>query len=852
MNPQHVVSIVIRSMGRPELNLALKSVAAQNYPHLDVIVVDATGGRHPALPPIPWKPGHTVRLVSNGKRLYRPQAGNLGLDSIRGDFFCFLDDDDTYEPQHVSALIDEARHHPQALLLYARANLLKSDNSVEKLFGMPFNRAILFHGPIMFWQAALIRRRVIDLGCRFDEAFRTGEDHDFLEQIAVLGDFVFLPHLRPTFNYRPDTGTSGTGRGNNVDHATRLYFDNLKLAKWAGMRHYHAQQSVFGCKRAIRAYHSGNIEQARQAFEAVMREYPGDMNASHGLARLELEAGRPRSALNHVLVAIELDPRVAEFQYTAALVHQKLGNTEEARKAAVNALADPTFRHSASALLTQLADALPPYPSSAAAPEAVSRLMPCSCGSGKRYKFCCGKLAREVTTGVGAAPINEFRSSDVIVQQAQRLLLQGEAEQAATMLEHLEPENIHGAKAAQTAGEAYLRMHMLQPAYVLLKRAITLSAGHQALEAYIRCCRLMFRDVSSRSANQTLRDLLERINARAGQRDSIPDATQIHVVCRLDGIGGTERRALNVFRRLSSHAQVDLWSTEPVLPLYTADFPVRLITQKDAPSGGTLVLVGTYFSCGEWLENATFDRIVICHNLAEECPSLMARLIQIEENESHPGVELTFPSRLFKDAAGLPGKVEYSPVDVTKFSRRARRTPGNNLIVGRHGRDDWLKFHPNDPSFLRTLMTRGHRVRILGGTCIAGAFIYDPAPRPELLPLGAEDPAEFLESLDVFIYRKHPEFFETGGTALLEAMAMELPVIAFPEHCGVAELIEHGRNGYLVDTEAEAIEFVDRLSADAALRERIGRAARATVVELVRYGSVVQMTKRVTDPLYAL
>ena len=835
-------------MGRPELSLALRSVAAQDYPCLDVIVVDATGGRHPPMPPISWRPGHTVRLMSNGQRLNRPQAGNLGLESIQGDFFCFLDDDDTYEPQHVSALVDEARHHPQALLLYARGNLLKPDNSVEKLFGMPFNRAILFHGPICFWQTALIRRQVIDLGCRFDETFLTGEDHDFLEQIAVHGDFIFLPHLRPTFNYRPDTGTSGTGRGNNVDDARRLYFDNLKLAKWAGERHYHAQRAAIDCKRAIREYHSGNIEQARATFEAVMRAYPGDMNASHGLARLDLEAGRPESALKHVLSAIELDPRVAEFQYTAALVHQALGNTEEARQAAVNALADPLFRSPASALLAQLADAPPPHQSAAAASGAMSRLMPCSCGSGKRYKFCCGSLAREVGTGVGPAPVDGFQSVEVIVHQAQRLLQRGEAEQAAAMLALLAPENIHGARAAQTAGEIYLRMHMLQPAHDLLKRAIALDNGFQALEAFIRCCSLMFRDLSRRSANQTLRVLLERLNVRAGQRVDISAAPRIHVVCRLNSIGGTERRALNLFRRLSGHERVELWSTEPALALYTAHFPVRLITQDDAPSGGTLVLVGTYFSCDEWLENSTFERIVICHNLADEYPSLMARLIQIEQNESRPSVELVFPSTFFKNATGLPGQVEYPPCDVTQFSRRAPRTTGNNLVIGRHGRDNWLKFHPNDPSFLRALMARGHRVRILGGTCIRAAFVDDPGPRPELLPVATEDVTEFLGSLDVFIYRKHPEFVETGGTAILEAMAMGLPIIAFPEQCGVAELIEHGRNGYLVNSESDAMEFVDRLSCNLALRERIGRAARNTVVELMQREHLLDVAKPLTGP----
>jgi len=76
------------------------------------------------------------------------------------------------------------------------------------------------------------------------------------------------------------------------------------------------------------------------------------------------------------------------------------------------------------------------------------------------------------------------------------------------MLGLLAPENIHGARAAQTAGEIYLRMHMLQPAHDLLKRAIALDNGYLALGAFIRCCSLMFRDLSRRSANQTLRVLL--------------------------------------------------------------------------------------------------------------------------------------------------------------------------------------------------------------------------------------------------------------------------------------------------------------------------------------------------------
>lgn len=124
--------------------------------------------------------------------------------------------------------------------------------------------------------------------------------------------------------------------------------------------------------------------------------------------------------------------------------------------------------------------------------------------------------------------------------------------------------------------------------------------------------------------------------------------------------------------------------------------------------------------------------------------------------------------------------------------------------------------------------------RILGGDIIAPAFAHEIGPVPELLALGAETSREFLQSLDVFVYRKHPELFETGGTVILEAMAMGLPVIMFPEQCGIAELIEHGRNGFFADSEAEAHALIGRLADEPALRERIGNAARETMVQLMR------------------
>ncbi len=347
-----LVSIVVRSMGRPELRLALESIAAQDYPRIEVVLVDATGGTHPPLPDIGWRPGHVLRKVGGDRRLPRPVACNVGLDAVHGEWFCFLDDDDTYETHHVSALVKATRETPEALVVYGKSNMLGPDGRVEKIFGAPFNRAMMYYGPLFYWQASLIARKVRDLGCRFDEALEICEDRDFLNQIAEHGDFVFVPIV--TFNYRPDLGTSGTGRGPNWDAARMQYFDGMLRAKWAGPREYHTTRVGDGVRQAIIAYGRGDVAESRRRLERVLSEYPEDPNAMHAMARLNLEANRLAEAESQVRCAIEYIPHAAEFHFTHALILEGLGDFQKARQAAQLARTAPAFKQPAEQLLSRL------------------------------------------------------------------------------------------------------------------------------------------------------------------------------------------------------------------------------------------------------------------------------------------------------------------------------------------------------------------------------------------------------------------------------------------------------------------------------------------------------------------
>jgi glycosyltransferase involved in cell wall biosynthesis len=76
-----------------------------------------------------------------------------------------------------------------------------------------------------------------------------------------------------------------------------------------------------------------------------------------------------------------------------------------------------------------------------------------------------------------------------------------------------------------------------------------------------------------------------------------------------------------------------------------------------------------------------------------------------------------------------------------------------------------------------------------------------------------------------------PSSYETFSLVTFEAAACGLPILATPVS-GVRELIEDGRNGFLITREPDQIaERLSRLAADPALRERLGAAARGSALE---------------------
>jgi len=467
---------------------ALASAAAQDYPELEILVVDALGVDHPPLPDLPLRPGHSLRLVSTGQPLPRPHAANAGLEAALGEYFCLLDDDDSYDRHHVATLVAAALAHPEFLVVYGQTRVLNPDGSVQHMMGQPYNRALMYFGPIFHSQAALMSARILALGCRFDEAFDICSDRDFLAQVAMHSDFYYVPV--PVFNYRPDLGSSGTGQQGNRNIGRLIVFEGRLRAKWAGPLALHNERASMGNRRAIASYAAGDKEEAASLFNQVLVEYPEDPNALHGLARLAFDAKSYVVGLDYMQRALNINGQAAEFWLTYAELLAAAGRKSDAAQAARLALSDPSLQLAAINFLARLGVA--PVASGG---RAVARTAPCPCGSGKRFKHC--HYASTKSDGDNSAvPERELHR---VVAAARADLERQDADRAVAALQSLPPNDLIEADDARIAGMICDDAGRHDLAIAFLSRSLELRDDPGVRSYLAQTCASHFRELSEAS-----------------------------------------------------------------------------------------------------------------------------------------------------------------------------------------------------------------------------------------------------------------------------------------------------------------------------------------------------------------
>lgn len=222
-----LVSVLIRSMGRTELRQALDSVALQTYPNVEVVVVNAHGHGHPE--PGAWCGPFPLRFLDSDKPLGRSEAGNRALTAANGAYMVFLDDDDWFMPDHVSALAETLARNPDKKVAYGCVTCVDElKNPIDKTFCRPFDRTRLLFGNFIPIHATLFSRAIVDGGCRMDVSLDLYEDWDFWLQASAFGDFAFADHFSAAYRIG-----GPFGQGSRTDPRVSQEAMKALLAKWS-------------------------------------------------------------------------------------------------------------------------------------------------------------------------------------------------------------------------------------------------------------------------------------------------------------------------------------------------------------------------------------------------------------------------------------------------------------------------------------------------------------------------------------------------------------------------------------------------------------------------------------------
>lgn len=152
---------------------AIRSVLAQGYSNLEIIVVNdgSTDGTAGVLASF----GDSIRVITQDNH-GQAHARNRGLREAKGSIIGFLDGDDMWPADHISAtlpfLVEADYDFVRGMVQYVRDVDTDHETRTEKIY----MDALV--------GAGLYKRTVIDTVGLFDETMRQGEDFDWHVRIS--------------------------------------------------------------------------------------------------------------------------------------------------------------------------------------------------------------------------------------------------------------------------------------------------------------------------------------------------------------------------------------------------------------------------------------------------------------------------------------------------------------------------------------------------------------------------------------------------------------------------------------------------------------------------------------------
>ncbi len=182
-----LVSVILPTFNRAwSINQAVDSVLAQDYPALELIVVD-DGSTDNTLELLEQYNNDIIVLKQANMGV--SAARNTGIRKSRGEFIALLDSDDMWDKRKISCQVDFFTEHPDAMICQTEEIWIRNGRRVnprikhKKPSGMIFEPCL--NMCLISPSAVMMKRTVFDMKGFFDEAMTVCEDYDMWLRISA-------------------------------------------------------------------------------------------------------------------------------------------------------------------------------------------------------------------------------------------------------------------------------------------------------------------------------------------------------------------------------------------------------------------------------------------------------------------------------------------------------------------------------------------------------------------------------------------------------------------------------------------------------------------------------------------
>jgi hypothetical protein len=230
MHDQPLVSIVTPSYNQARfLGQAVESVLAQDYPHIEYLVLDggSTDGSVEILRAHEDRIAHWVSQPDAGQA----SAINRGWQRSRGQILAWLNSDDRYEPGAVSAIVEAFRRHPEVGVVTGDCRVIDGHGAtVKDLPSGVGGLYALLAGNSLPQQGVFCRRQAVAAAGWLDASLDCVFDWALWLKLELLGArFHHLPRVVASFRVWGDSKTASGTVGASLSGGIRFARERFRV-----------------------------------------------------------------------------------------------------------------------------------------------------------------------------------------------------------------------------------------------------------------------------------------------------------------------------------------------------------------------------------------------------------------------------------------------------------------------------------------------------------------------------------------------------------------------------------------------------------------------------------------------